>query len=74
MNERLLSCLQLFQEQQAVLAIEIRQQPLDLAGDGRCDSPGYCAKYLTYSMLDVQVGKIVCSEQVVVKEVSSYYL
>jgi len=30
-----------------------------LAGDGQFDSPGFCAKYCTYSMMDVQTGKII---------------
>ena len=29
-----------------------------LSGDGRCDSPGHNAKYLTYSFLDQSTGKI----------------
>jgi len=30
-----------------------------LASDGQFDSPGFCAKYCTYSMMDVQTGKII---------------
>ena len=29
------------------------------SGDGRCDSPGHNAKYLTYSLADQGTGKIV---------------
>ena len=29
-----------------------------LAGDGRCDSPGHCAKYGLYSFMDQDTGKI----------------
>ena len=34
-------------------------QDLILAGDGRNDSPGYCAQYCTYSLMDVNTSKIV---------------
>ncbi|KAH9368126.1 hypothetical protein HPB48_007770 [Haemaphysalis longicornis] len=32
--------------------------PVKLAGDGRADSPGFSAKYGTYSLLDVEKNKI----------------
>ena len=32
---------------------------MTLAGNGCCDSPGHCAKYGTYTMLDVKSNKIV---------------
>ncbi|CAN7940051.1 unnamed protein product [Ixodes pacificus] len=35
-------------DEQKLLLDELSDQPLDLAGDGRCDSPGFSAKYLTY--------------------------
>ncbi|KAG0436251.1 hypothetical protein HPB47_018053, partial [Ixodes persulcatus] len=35
-----------------------------LAGDGRCDSPGYSAKYCTYSFYCNALQKIVHTEQV----------
>ncbi|KAL1434625.1 hypothetical protein MTO96_011490 [Rhipicephalus appendiculatus] len=41
---------------------------VDLAGDGRCDSPGYSTKYLTYSVLAMQNGCILHTEQVQVGE------
>ena len=31
---------------------------IDLSGDGRCDSPGYNAKYLTYPFMDKSTNKI----------------
>ena len=31
---------------------------IDLLGDGRCDSPGYNAKYGTYTVLDKNSGLI----------------
>lgn len=40
-----------------------------MAGDGRFDSPGHCAKYCTYTLLDVDSKKVadfkVVSETVV---------
>lgn len=30
-----------------------------LGGDGQFDSPGFCAKYCTYSIMDAQTGKII---------------
>ena len=35
-----------------------------MAGDGRCDSPGYCAKYCTYTLLDVKSKKVVVVTEV----------
>ena len=31
---------------------------IDLSGDGRCDSPGHDAKYLTYPFMDKSTNKI----------------
>lgn len=30
-----------------------------LSGDGRCDLPGFNAKYCTYSMMDTDTNKII---------------
>ncbi|KAJ8050070.1 hypothetical protein HOLleu_03121 [Holothuria leucospilota] len=45
--------------------------PVDLAGDGRCDSPGYNAKYCSYSLMDVNSEKIVDLELVQCSETGS---
>ena len=42
--------------------------PLCLAGDGRYDSPGYNAKYMTYSFIDSDSNKIVDFELVQVNQ------
>ena len=38
-------------QQDAVIEF-LRGNDLKLSGDGRCDSPGYSAKYCTYSLMD----------------------
>ena len=42
---------------------------LTLGGDGRCDSPGYCAKYGSYSCMDLESNKILDLQLVQVIEV-----
>ena len=42
-----------------------------LAGDGRCDSPGYNAKYGTYSLIEVTTEKIIDFSLVQVSEVAN---
>ena len=39
-----------------------------LTGDGRCDSPGHNAKYLTYSFMDQITNKIVAMTIIQVRE------
>ncbi|CAN7938098.1 unnamed protein product, partial [Ixodes hexagonus] len=43
-------------------------EPVDLSGDGRCDSPGHSAKYMTYSFFSHLLNKIIHTEQVQDKE------
>lgn len=43
---------------------------IQLCGDGRCDSPGHSAKFMTYTFLCPDAKKIVHTEQVQVREVS----
>ena len=37
----------------------IEQRPCKLSGDGRCDSPGWNAKYLTYSLMNQETNEII---------------
>ena len=44
---------------------------VNLNGDGRCDSPGHCAKYGTYTLMDDDTGDVVAFNVVQVSEVTS---
>ena len=44
---------------------------VEVCGDGRCDSPGYSAKYCTYSMMDRHNNEIIASALVQVSETTS---
>ena len=44
---------------------------VNLDGDGRCDSPGHCAKYGTYTLMDDDTGVVVAFNFVQVSEVTS---
>ena len=58
-----------YSQNQTVVAEILRQQgPLVLSGDGRCDSPGYSAKYCTYSLIDNATGLIIDNSVVQVTE------
>ena len=49
-----------WEEQQKALFSNLRDDKveLELAGDGRSDSPGYCAKYGTYTLIEMNTNKI----------------
>ncbi|XP_040071936.1 uncharacterized protein LOC115322732 isoform X2 [Ixodes scapularis] len=55
------------QEQQELLN-ELQNKEVDISADGRFDSPGFCAKYLTYTVHVEQINKILHSVQVQLKE------
>ena len=57
--------------QQREILQSFRGQPLVLAGDGRCDSPGDNAKYGTYNVMEVTTEKIVHFSLVQVSEVAN---
>ena len=62
-----------WKEQQAEIFADLksRQTEAVLAGDGRCDSPGHCPKYCTYTLLDAESQKVVDFKVVVVSEVAN---
>ena len=49
----------------------VNKGDINLNGDGRCDSPGHSAKYGTYTLMDVNSGKVVAFSVVQVSEVTS---
>ena len=49
------------------------KNPVELAGDGRCDSPGYSTKYRTYTVLDTNTNKIIEFSIVHIGTVSECY-
>ena len=57
------------QERELVKQQLLQQGDVCLIGDGRCDSPGYSAKYGTYTFMDSETKKIVDFEVVQVSEV-----
>ena len=45
--------------ERSILISGIKKKPAgSLSGDGRCDSPGQCAKYMIYSILDEVSNKV----------------
>ena len=40
------------------VVLSVKDKELVLCGDGRNDSPGYCAQYLTYSLMDAETKKL----------------
>ena len=57
-----------WQLHQTALLSEICSLPVRLCGDARSDSPGYSAKYSSYSLMDMQSEMIVAQELVQVTE------
>ncbi|XP_065303899.1 uncharacterized protein [Dermacentor albipictus] len=58
-----------WREQQKQLFENARGQEVELAGDGRADSPGFSAKFGTYSLMDVANNKVLHVELVQSNEV-----
>ncbi|XP_035695017.1 uncharacterized protein LOC118428879 isoform X2 [Branchiostoma floridae] len=42
--------------------------PIDIIGDGRCDSPGHNAKYMSYTLMEETTGLILAMELIQVTE------
>ena len=58
-------------KEQAIIFSNSDEKELILCGDGRCDSPGHNAKYLTYSLYDQIQKKVVAISLTQVTEVRS---
>ncbi|XP_049517016.1 uncharacterized protein LOC119440580 [Dermacentor silvarum] len=58
-----------WKEEQELILQAAQAQRVKLAGDGRADSPGFSAKFGTYSLLDVEGNKILHFELVQSNEV-----
>ncbi|XP_040189237.1 uncharacterized protein LOC120920891 [Rana temporaria] len=50
---------------------ELKGKPVFIIGDGQCDSPGYSAKYSTYTCMDLFTKKIVDFDVVQVSQTTS---
>ena len=57
--------------EQANAITKFKDQEVEVIGDGRCDSPGYSAKYGTYTMMESHSNTILDFQVVHVGEVSS---
>lgn len=60
-----------WQENNGNVIKELSGKPLFLLGDGQCDSPGFSAKYSTYTFMDLFYKKIVDFELVQVSQTTS---
>ena len=56
---------------QQLIFQRLQGQDLKISGDGRCDSPGYSAKYCTYTLMLQESGEIVDFRVVQVTETTS---
>ena len=57
-----------YNEEMSRVQNELSGVELCLSGDGRCDSPGYCAKYCSYTLMDQKSGIIVNTNLIHVSE------
>ena len=50
---------------------EVEGEQVVVCGDGRCDSPGYNAKYCSYTLMEQKTHKILAMNLVQVSETTS---
>ncbi|KAJ8018726.1 hypothetical protein HOLleu_43128 [Holothuria leucospilota] len=58
-------------KEQPSLISSLQGKPISIVGDGRCDSPGYSAKYCSYTLMDIESEKSIDFELVQVSETGS---
>ncbi|KAJ8017869.1 hypothetical protein HOLleu_44465 [Holothuria leucospilota] len=58
-------------KEQSSLISSLQGKPISIVGDGRCDSPGYSAKYCSYTLMDIESEKVIDFELVQVSETGS---
>ena len=58
-----------WKKEQSQIVSASKQRGLILSGDGRCDSPDSKAKYLTYSLFDQSLKKVIAVSLTQVTEV-----
>ena len=46
------------QQLSLLLTLKDQQKKLSLSGDGRSDSPGHCAKYGSYTVIEMSCNKV----------------
>ena len=51
-------------QQELLNSLGEREGGIVLAGDGRCDSPGYCAKFGSFPLIEQRVNRVVAFELV----------
>ena len=60
------------EQQQLFQRMKEMDGPALLGGDGRADSPGHCAKYGTYTMMELRLGKVIDVQLVQVRTCNYY--
>lgn len=57
-----------YREQQNDILKKMKRKPLVICGDGRCDSPGFNAKYFAYTVMEAMTSAILDFNVVQVSE------
>uniref|UniRef100_A0A8C5PIH0 Uncharacterized protein n=1 Tax=Leptobrachium leishanense TaxID=445787 RepID=A0A8C5PIH0_9ANUR len=60
-----------YKKEQKKIIDNVKAKAICLTGDGQCDSPGFCAKYCTYTFIDYNTKKILDFSLIQVSEATS---